>query len=266
MGTTNNEDNEDLGMRTEDLEAEGAAKTGVKPNKAGSGRKAAKGSSAAGSESSAGSESGAGSAGGESGAGSESSAGSAGGESSQSGKSAKEEEITVSGGPECGKDGEKPKDGESAAGGAGDSTPEVTPQEQLACERDRYLRLAAEYDNYRKRSAKERETTYQSARADAVTRLLPVYDNLERALKMECSDEPFYKGVEMTMTGLTEILENMGVKRIEAVGEPFDPNRHNAVMSIENPDFGKNTVAEEFQKGFTLGDKVIRHSTVVVAN
>ena len=138
--------------------------------------------------------------------------------------------------------------------------------EQLAVERDKYLRLAAEYDNFRKRSAKEREATYASARTDVISKLLPVYDNLERALKMECADESFYKGVEMIMTQLTETLNDMGVEEIPAVGQPFDPNRHNAVMSIESPELGENIVAEEYQKGFTLGDRVIRFSTVVVAN
>ena len=133
-------------------------------------------------------------------------------------------------------------------------------------ERNKYLRLAAEYDNFRKRSKTERETAYRDARIEAITRFLPVYDNLERALKMECSDEAFYKGIEMTMTSLKEILENMGVVTISAVGEAFDPNRHNAVMTIENPQLGEKIVAEEFQKGFMLGDKVIRFSTVVVAN
>ena len=139
-------------------------------------------------------------------------------------------------------------------------------QEELKAERDKYLRLAAEYDNYRKRSGKERESIYNDARADTITRLLPVYDNLERALKMECSDEAYYKGVEMTMTQLTELLEGMGVRPITAVGEPFDPNRHNAVMSVENPELGEKIVSEEFQKGFLLGERVIRFSTVVVAN
>ena len=139
-------------------------------------------------------------------------------------------------------------------------------EKALAAERDRYLRLAAEYDNFRKRSAKEREKIYNDARADTVTRLLPVYDNLERALKMVCSDEAFYKGVDMTMTQLTEIFANMDIKLIQAQGEPFDPNRHNAVMTIEDPELGEKVVAQEFQKGFTLGERVIRHSTVVVAN
>jgi len=224
-------------MRNEAFEEEGATETIVKPNKAGSGRKAAsKGARASDAK-------------------------------AASSVAADDKEKTDGDGPGTGAEG--PGKGESNGGSKdsdSDSAPEVTLQEQLANERDKYLRLAAEYDNYRKRTAKERETMYQSSRADVVVRLLPVYDNLERALKMECSDEAFYKGVEMTMTGLVEILEGMDVKRIDAVREPFDPNRHNAVMSIENPEFEEKVVAEEFQKGFTLGDKVIRHSTVVVAN
>jgi len=147
-----------------------------------------------------------------------------------------------------------------------DSDHEVSPSEQLSIEKDKYLRLAAEYDNFRKRSAKEREMTYSNARTDVISKLLPVYDNLERALKMECADESFYKGVEMIMTQLTETLNDMGVEEIPAIGQPFDPNRHNAVMSVEDPELGENVVAEEYQKGFTLGDRVIRFSTVVVAN
>ena len=139
-------------------------------------------------------------------------------------------------------------------------------EDSLAVERDKYLRLAAEYDNYRKRSAKEREMIYTDARTDAISKLLPVYDNLERALNMECSDEAYYKGVEMIMTQLKDALSSMGVQEIPAIGEAFDPNRHNAVMSIADPNFGENTVAEEYQKGFILGDRVIRFSTVVVAN
>ena len=145
-----------------------------------------------------------------------------------------------------------------------DST--AAEQNELATERDKYLRLAAEYDNYRKRSIKEREKVYIDARADTITKLLPVYDNLERALKTECTDEAFYKGVDMTMTQLAEIMENLGVAPIPAVGEAFDPNRHNAVMNIENPEYGEKIVVEEYQKGFIMGDKVIRFSTVVVAN
>ena len=112
----------------------------------------------------------------------------------------------------------------------------------LAAEKDKYLRLAA------------------------VLALLPVYDNLERALKAECSDPGFYKGVEMTMTQLTEILAKMGVTPIEAAGKPFDPAEHNAVIHVEDETLGENVVAEEFQKGFKLNDKVIRFAMVKVAN
>ena len=147
-----------------------------------------------------------------------------------------------------------------------ESNQNESASEQLAAEKDKYLRLAAEYDNFRKRSAKEREMTYSSARTDVISKLLPVYDNLERALKMECSDESFYKGVEMIKTQLTETFNDMGVEEIPAVGQPFDPNRHNAVMSVDNPELEANTIVEEYQKGFILGDRVIRFSTVVVAN
>ena len=138
--------------------------------------------------------------------------------------------------------------------------------EHLEAERDKYLRLAAEYDNYRKRSAKEREMTYSDARIDSITKLLPIYDNFERALQMECADEAFYKGIEMIMAQFNELFENMGVKHIPALGEPFDPKLHNAVMMIIDPNLGENIIAEEYQKGFTLGERVIRFSTVVVAN
>ena len=137
---------------------------------------------------------------------------------------------------------------------------------ELAAEREKYLRLAAEYNNFRKRNAKERETVYSDARVDTIARLLPVFDNLERALSMECADEAFYKGVEMTMAQLTEILESMNVLMIPAVGESFDPNRHNAVAMTKDSELGEKIVAEEFQKGFTLGERVIRFSTVSVAN
>ena len=159
-------------------------------------------------------------------------------------------------------------DGAADATDPTDSEPDsaAAAQVELAAERDKYLRLAAEYDNFRKRSAKEREKAYSDAIADTVVRLLPVYDNLERALKMECADGAFYKGVEMTMTQLSEILEGMGIVPIKAAGEPFDPNRHNAVIAIENPELGEKIVAEEYQKGFMLGERIIRHSTVVVAN
>jgi len=148
----------------------------------------------------------------------------------------------------------------------GDADAQENSQNELSAEKDKYLRLAAEYDNFRKRSAKEREMIYSSARTDVISKLLPVYDNLERALKTECTDDSFYKGIEMIMTQLTETLNDIGVTIIPAVGETFDPNLHNAVMSIVDPNLGENVIAEEYQKGFILGDRVIRFSTVVVAN
>ena len=136
----------------------------------------------------------------------------------------------------------------------------------LAAEKDKYLRLAAEYDNFRRRSQKEKENIYADGKADTVLQLLPVYDNLERALKAECADPGFYKGVEMTMTQLTEILAKLGVTPIEAAGKPFDPAEHNAVFHVEDETLGENVVVEEFQKGFKLNDKVIRFAMVKVAN
>lgn len=151
-----------------------------------------------------------------------------------------------------------------------EEAPGVSPAEEfeaaLKAEKDKYIRLAAEYDNYRKRSMKERESIYNDVRSDTISKLLPVYDNLARALTQECSDESFYKGVEMTMTQLKDILQKCGVTEIPAVGEPFNPDLHNAVIHVEDPAFGASTVAEEFEKGFMLYDKVIRCSMVKVAN
>ena len=136
----------------------------------------------------------------------------------------------------------------------------------LADKEDQYLRLAAEYDNFRKRSQKEKEGIYQGAKSDAVAAFLPVYDNLDRALKQETADEAYKKGVEMTMTGLKDILSKLGVEEIPALGETFDPALHNAVMHVEDENAGENTVVDVFQAGFRLGDKVIRFAMVKVAN
>ena len=145
---------------------------------------------------------------------------------------------------------------------------EAAPQvdEKLAQAEEKYLRLAAEYDNYRKRTAKEKESAWTSAKAQTVAAFLPVYDNLERALKQQTSDEAYAKGVEMTMKGLQDALSGLGVEQIPALGETFDPNRHNAVMHVEDDAAGENTVVEVFQQGFTCGDKVIRFAMVKVAN
>lgn len=139
-------------------------------------------------------------------------------------------------------------------------------EQQVSEEHDKFLRVSAEYENYRKRSAKEREGLYADVRADTILKLLPVYDNLERAIAQPCSDEAYAKGVEMTMNQLREIFAALGVREIPAVGEQFDPSRHNAVMHIEDESLGENVIAAEFAKGFTLGEKVIRFSMVQVAN
>ena len=139
-------------------------------------------------------------------------------------------------------------------------------RKQMDEKEEQYLRLAAEYDNFRKRSQKEKEGIYQGAKSDAVAAFLPVYDNLERALKQETADEAYKKGVEMTMTGLKDILSKLGVEEIPALGATFDPSLHNAVMHVEDENAGENTVVEVFQSGFKLGEKVIRFAMVKVAN
>ena len=136
----------------------------------------------------------------------------------------------------------------------------------MAQKEDQYLRLAAEYDNYRRRTQKEKTDAYQNAKSDAVLAFLPVYDNLERALHQETADEAYKKGVEMTMNGLREVLSKLGVEEIPALGEAFDPNVHNAVMHVEDETAGENTVVEVFQTGFRAGEKVIRFAMVKVAN
>ena len=141
-----------------------------------------------------------------------------------------------------------------------------TLQQTIADQEDKFLRLCAEYDNFRKRTQKEKDAIYSDATANAVKALLPVYDNLERALKQETADEAYKKGVEMTMAGLLKALESLGVTEIDAAGQSFDPNIHNAVMHIDDEALGENTVAEVFQTGFMLGEKVIRFAMVKVAN
>lgn len=139
-------------------------------------------------------------------------------------------------------------------------------EQALAAEKDRTLRIAAEYDNYRKRSQKERESLYADVKVSVITALLPVYDNLERALQQETTDEAYHKGVAMTMSQLRETFESLGVKAIPAVGETFNPELHNAVYHTEDERYGESEIIEQFMAGFTLGDKVIRHSVVKVAN
>ena len=140
------------------------------------------------------------------------------------------------------------------------------PAEKAGEESERYLRLLAEYDNFRKRSAKERENIYTDVRVDTVTKFLPVYDNLKRALETETADEAFKKGVEMTFNQLGDVFKKLGVEEIEAEGKTFDPTLHNAVMHVEDDAYGENVIVQELEKGFKLGGKVIRFSMVKVAN
>ena len=131
---------------------------------------------------------------------------------------------------------------------------------------DAYLRLLAEYDNYRKRSQKEKDSLYADIKADTVTKFLPVYDNLVRALKQGTEDEAYRKGVEMIMNQFCSTLEKLGVTKTESLGQKFDPKFHNAVMHVEDDEKGENEIVEVFQEGFMLGDKVIRFAMVKVAN
>jgi len=148
-----------------------------------------------------------------------------------------------------------------------EEVPEVNPfEEKYNAEHDAHLRLAAEYDNFRKRTIKEKEASYGNGKADAVAKMLPVYDNLERALNQETTDAAFKKGVEMTMAELVKIFTALGVEIFGNVGDPFDPNLHNAVMHIENEALPENSISAVFQKGFKIGDKVVRFAMVQVAN
>ena len=131
---------------------------------------------------------------------------------------------------------------------------------------DRYLRLMAEYDNYRRRTQKERENIYPDAVADTLKELLPVLDNLQRALDTPCADENYITGIQMIRTGLEEFLKKMGVETFGKAGEPFDPNLHNAVMHIEDENLEKNVVAQVFQSGYRRGDRILRHAMVQQAN
>ena len=156
---------------------------------------------------------------------------------------------------------------EETAAEAAEETKEVNPWEEKYNEvQDSYLRLAADYDNFRKRNLKEKEQSYANGKADAVEKLLPVYDNLERALNQPTEDEAYKKGVEMTMNQLVSIFTGLGVEIFGAVGEVFDPNIHNAVMHTEDESVPENTITQVFQKGFKLGEKIVRFAMVQVAN
>ena len=150
---------------------------------------------------------------------------------------------------------------------AEEAAPEANPwEEKFNAEHDARLRVAAEYDNFRKRAVKEKDAAYGNGKADAVAKILPIYDNLERALNQPTEDAAFKKGVEMTMTELVKILNGLGVEIFGEPGDAFDPNLHNAVMHTEDESLGENTIAQVFQKGFKIGEKVVRFAMVQVAN
>lgn len=179
----------------------------------------------------------------------------------------------------------KPKNAPDAAqeteleqAAAPEASPESTPeknetpdpcaalQAQLDQAHESHLRLAAEYDNFRKRTQKEKDQSFQNGRADAVGKMLPVYDDLERAMKQDTADEAYKKGVEMTMAGLCKVLSSLGVEAFGEVGDAFDPKLHNAVMHVQDESLGENVLAQVFQKGFRMGEQVIRFAMVQVAN
>ena len=139
-------------------------------------------------------------------------------------------------------------------------------EEAAAADKDKYLRLLAEYDNFRKRSIQEKLNAFSDATAKAALEVISVIDNFERAMAADCSDENYKKGVEMIYGQFLEVIKKLGVEEIEALGKEFDPNLHNAVSQVEDESFGENTVSQVYQKGYKLGDKVIRCAMVVVAN
>ena len=144
---------------------------------------------------------------------------------------------------------------------------EVNPLETaLQAEKEKYVRLFAEFDNYRKRTAKEKTETYQDAVAKTVLELLPVVDNFERAMVSPCSDTAFQSGMEIIYRQLTELLKKLGVTEIESLQQPFDPNVHNAIRQVEDDTLEENIVCEVYQKGYMLGSRMIRPAMVSVAN
>ena len=138
--------------------------------------------------------------------------------------------------------------------------------EEMAALNDKYLRLCAEYDNFRKRSQRERDALYADIKAETLKKFLPVYDNLVRALEQPTADEAYRRGVEMIMSQFNSTMEKLGVSEIESLGKKFDPSLHNAVMHVDDEEKGENEIVEVFQKGFMMGDKVIRFAMVKVAN
>ena len=161
---------------------------------------------------------------------------------------------------------ESPKAEETKAEAPKAEEPKPDPAAEYAALNDKYLRLCAEYDNFRKRSQKEKDNLYADIKAETLKQFLPVYDNLVRALDQSTEDEAYRRGVEMIMTQFNTTMERLGVTEIESLGQKFDPAFHNAVMHVEDEEKGENEIVEVFQKGFLMGDKVIRFAMVKVAN
>ena len=131
---------------------------------------------------------------------------------------------------------------------------------------DKYLRTVAEYDNFRKRSQKEKEAIFSDSKTDIIGKFLPVIDNFERAASAETDLESYKKGIEMTVNQLLEVFKALGVESFGEKGEEFDPNIHNGIMHVDDESLGENVISEVYMKGYKIGDKVIRHATVIVAN
>ena len=143
---------------------------------------------------------------------------------------------------------------------------EVVPKQDYEELEDRYKRILAEFENFKKRSGKERESLYNSILSDIIETILPIVDNLENAVKVETKDEEYKKGIELVLKQFKDVLTSKGVQEIKAVGETFDPELHEAVSSIQDENLGEKEIAQEYRKGYKIGTKVIRHSMVVVAN
>lgn len=146
------------------------------------------------------------------------------------------------------------------------SKKDMVPKQDYEELEDRYKRILAEFENFKKRSGKEREGLYNAILSDVVEVILPVVDNLENAAKVETQDEEYKKGVELVLKQLKDVLTAKGVEEIKTVGETFDPELHEAVSSIQDENLGEKEIAEEYRKGYKIGSRVIRHSMVVVAN
>lgn len=142
----------------------------------------------------------------------------------------------------------------------------IKTKQELEETTDRFKRIMAEFENFKKRSSKERDVLYSSLVADIITAFLPVQDNLEKAIQAKTEDENFKQGIELVAKQISEIFKKFGVEEIETTGKPFDPELHEAVSMVQDETLGEKIVKEEFRKGYKIGNKVIRHAMVVVAN